>query len=213
MQLASAKLLKGYFGLVEDPENTESVFEMTHAILSGDGALVKVRESLRSFLEAQKEFMELFKNGYAPPLANLDELAGYPKDSLGFAFYQHMKKAKLDVEFFPEIQHDNVLMYFFSRLRHTHDIIHAALGYDTSLEGEFAVQGYVLAQTQVATSAMIISSVLFHLSVAEPTRLKSVFEACMEGYERGKKGKFIFSLKWEDLFKQPLEEVRKIAGI
>jgi ubiquinone biosynthesis protein COQ4 len=95
------------------------------------------------------------------------------------------------------------LEYFRRRMRDTHDLWHAVLGYGGDVLGEASVLAFTFAQARNAAIGVLVLAGLARLYTPEARRL--IFAALV----RGLRAASFPVQEWETLLPLPLEEVRR----
>lgn len=139
-------------------------------------------------------------------------LAQLPPDTLGGAFARHMKENQLDPDLFqaPPGLPDEAA-YIAKRVRQTHDVWHLLTGYKTDIPGELALQAFYYGLIEMPSALFI--TVFGTLRYARHFPSRNLFRMVHEGYRRGKQAAFLPTIKWEDLWTLPLDEVRRRVNI
>jgi ubiquinone biosynthesis protein Coq4 len=201
------KMGQAFLTLVKDPSRTEKIFELSQIGLESPDQ--RAAQAVEKHVMSQPGFAALYEERYLPAFPDLEELALMPAGTLGRRFYEHMNANHLSLDFFPVIRVDSAIKYISMRMRQTHDIWHVVCGYDTSVEGELGLQAFMLAQVPSALSASLLSAGLLHFVKNSPGGLPSLMNTISEGYLVGKKAAFLPSQKWEQLWNQPVETIRR----
>ncbi len=197
-------LLKPLNEFILKPDNIPAI-EQIYACYAKDEKMSKVME--KTALQDER-FRKLYEQWYEPKKYTLDDLLSLPKESLGFSYGTHMKKYNLDLDFINPFPERNVLSYMWLRAAHVHDITHAILGYDTSLEGELGLKGFEIAQYHSPATAAILGAGILSVTSHYPTLTKTVLTAIVDGYQRGRNSPVLAGIKWDEEFEVPLNEVR-----
>jgi ubiquinone biosynthesis protein Coq4 len=205
------KLGRAFFGLVKDPHATHQVFEMAELALSNpDQSGV---DAIAGFVMSQPGFAEQYEAKYQPAPMLLEDLSDLPRGTLGREYYEHMSKNGLKPDFFPILEMNTPAKYMAMRGRQSHDVWHVLAGYDTSVQDEIALQAFTFAQTHSGISVSILSAGLLHYLKNHPAETQVLLEAIFEGYQRGKRARFLMTEKWEDRWAEPLESLRAKLNI
>lgn len=98
--------------------------------------------------------------------------------------------------------------------RSTHDIYHVVAGFDTDEIGEIGLQAFVIGQTPIPISVMIVSFGLVMISLYQPTNFKYLMSEISRGYRLGSQtsGKFI-AQKWDQYWDVQISEIRASLGM
>lgn len=209
--LDRVKITQLFFQLVQNPQRTDLIFKGIEIATKhrDDPIAVKILKQLYE----NETFRELYLQKYVGELPPLEELAKFPDGSFGREYYEHMNQNGLRPELFPKFNPTNDLEYVNLRMYQDHDLWHALLGYGVSVEDELAVQAFSTAQLQSPYSAMLIAGGLLHLLKNEPLRAVTAIKEVAEGYERGKKAKFLLGFRLNEMLEKPIGEVRELCGV
>lgn len=139
-------------------------------------------------------------------------LAALPPDTLGGAFARHLKDNNLDPDLFqapPGLPEP--VAYVVQRIRQTHDLWHVLTGYATDIPGELALQAFYYGLIGLPSSLLI--SLFGTLRYTRRFRRTNLLRAVHKGYQRGRQAAFLPTVRWEEMWQQPLTEVRRRVGI
>lgn len=136
----------------------------------------------------------------------IDELLALPADTLGGAYGRFSKARGLNPEFFPEVaQLGPEAAYAQARAASTHDLWHVVGGFDTTMEGEFAIASFVAGQLPTSFSLTLALGAALATTARNPRLLPALFRA----YRRGQNAQPLLPVYWERMWELPLDEVRK----
>ncbi len=192
--------------LVRNPNQTNKVFSMTNTAIKREEA-PEVHHFVQKALQID-EFKQLWESRYFLNLPPIKELVLFPKDTLGYEYAAYMLQNSLRADFYPVITPDTPVKYISMLSRQSHDLWHVVTGYDTSVIGEIALQSFYTAQTDSALSAALVATGILHTAHKNPLDMQSLFSALNEGYERGKKAKFLLGVRWDEHLESPLHSIR-----
>ncbi len=195
--------------LIADPERTEEVFELIHALSgrSGERLFRRFRSTPdgRRLLEAQPSLLAA--------LSDRARLAALPAGSLGRAYAEFMSEEELDAggladaaaavpdrDDAPDAEH----RWFFDRLRDMHDLWHVVTGYGRDVAGEAANLAFTYAQTRNRGVGAIVVAAAF---VGPKAGLRWQ-RYLLQAWRRGRRAAALPMAAWEELLPLPLEEVR-----
>ena len=141
---------------------------------------------------------------------DLEALGKLPGDTLGGALARHMKASGLGQDFYEHARPRNRMQFLRLRMRQTHDIWHVLTGTSTDVFDEVAIQGFVAGQYTSATSA-ILAAAAFLKSVLRGRfdELQRHVDSFCEGYVAGKRAESLLAVKWEELWEEKVETLRK----
>jgi len=149
--------------------------------------LIKIRETILVFL-THKIALPLLKLVRRPNsfTCTEDELQSLPLGTLGNDLFIFLKQRNL-----PLLKH-------YAR----HDLKHVLLGYDTTEEGEACLQSFMLGNGRI--SFPVLATVAYSF-LTMPEYHKKMRKAFVEGKESTP----IHSWKWNEILKEPTEELRR----
>ena len=115
-----------------------------------------------------------------------DDLQSMPSGTLGNDLFMFLKQRNL-----PLLNH-------YAR----HDLKHVLLGYDTTEEGEACLQSFMFGNGRI--SFPVLATVTYSF-ITMPEYWSKIKEA----FRQGKKSNPIHGWKWNELLKEPTEELRR----
>ena len=154
---------------------------------------------------------QMWQSGFdATGSYDLEALGKLPADTLGGALARHMKDAGLGQDFYEHARPRNRMQFLRLRMRQTHDIWHVLTGTSTDVFDEVAIQGFVAGQYTSATSA-ILAAAAFLKSVLRGRfdELQRYVDGFCEGYVAGKRAESLLAVKWEQLWEEKVETLRR----
>ena len=205
------QMARGFFQLVRNPERTDLIFKALKML-----ARAKDQKPIQAIIKAAREntpFSQMIDSGYMPKKPNLNDLAQMPEGSFGKEVYNHMAKNNINFDLFPDEEPELPIEYFSQRMYWDHDLWHVLLNYHTDVADELALQAFNVAQLRTPFGAMIISGGILNLLRKDPLAAADAVGRVADGYQRGKKAKFLLGLKLHEMFERPLAEVRELAGV
>lgn len=145
---------------------------------------------------------------------DLQALAKLPKGSLGQVYAHHMKLYDLK-PFLISPEYKALAQKHSQGIRYikTHDIFHVLTGFDTSLAGEIGVLYFTFAQKMYKFQAIAAVIALIFYPIIAPHKTAGIIHAAKKGWKMGKKATILLSVKFEELWSVPIEEVRRDLGI
>ncbi len=105
------------------------------------------------------------------------------------------------------------LKYAIIRGFQIHDILHVITGYTPSGLDELALQAFCLAQLQFPYFGMWMATTTSRMTFLQPDSIVPVMDAITQGWQFGRSVENLQFEKWEEMFAQPLAEVRPRYGI
>src|SRR4030095_15293109 len=148
--------------------------------------LIKGREAILVFL-THKVALPMLKLVRRPNdfTYSENELHSFPSGTLGNDLIIFLKRRNL-----PLLKH-------YAR----HDLKHVLLGYDTTEEGEACLQSFMFGNGRISFPVLATVGYSFLTMPEHWSKMK-------EAFLQGKKSNPIHSWKWNDLLKEPTEELR-----
>jgi ubiquinone biosynthesis protein COQ4 len=157
---------------------------------------------------------QLWQQRYCPEHYDVDELLSLSPETLGGMYARHMKSRGLRPDFFDAVTPRHNLHYLRLRMRQTHDIWHTLTGFDTNPVGEVGLQAFYFAQFTNGQSALIIAgAILKSILRRRYGELEQFVEAFCDGYRNGRRAQPLLGVKWEDLWQEPVEDLRRRYNI
>lgn len=205
------KFGRAFLKLVNDPEQTEEVFNLAEVGLRGKDTRLFKPILERAF--SHPEFKEIFESGFVAPEIDLTKLEALPEGTLGRAYARHMLERGLDPNFYRRVEPTQPIFYIALRARQTHDIWHVLTGYDTTVKSELALQGFTFAQIGSGVSVALLAAGLLHFLKTKPEDLRDVMDAIVSGYERGRRARYLLATPWEKFWEMPLRDAQTLAGL
>lgn len=198
--------------LSKDPSQTKYVFMMGTAqdnIAESQRVLGNMTDPF-----ARAELETMWQARFQAPRYDVDALLHLPADSLGGAYARHMKANGLRPDYYQQITPNHRMQYLRERIHQTHDIWHVLTGFNTDEFGEVGLQGFYFAQFTNGQAAIIgAAAILKSVLRARFGDLEKHVDAFCQGYCAGKRAESLLAVKWEDLWAESLDSVRKRYSI
>jgi ubiquinone biosynthesis protein COQ4 len=197
---------KAIGALLENPDDLPQVFTVLESF-SGT-ALWRLRRKFAQSPEGARLLRE--KPDIVPILADRDRLRAMPEGSLGRAYLAFVESEGISPEGIRDASEKGMTLrggeedyaYVHQRMRDTHDLWHAAVGYRGDVLGESALLAFALAQNWNSGVALIVlAAILKGFSMGSTAVIA-------DGYRRGRAAAFLPALDWESLLALPVSEVR-----
>jgi len=195
--------------LFANPDDLPQVFTIIES-LSG-GTLDRTLKRMSASEAGRKLLAE--KPDIVPLLVDREALRNLPAATLGRAYLAFVEKENISAEGLLAAAEQGIeawahlppeLAWMHARLRDTHDLFHAAVGYQGDVLGELALLAFTLGQVFNPAIAFIILIGLFK-TIHEPEARKVIWD----GYRRGAKARLLIAQPWESMLELPLDEVRR----
>jgi len=212
-QFEPARAFRAAKKLAANPDDLPQVFTIIES-LSAD-TLARVAKRMGESAEGRKLLST--RPDVVERLADREALARLPEGSLGRAYLAFVERENISAAGIREagakgqIHRDALpapLDWVHMRLRDTHDLWHAAVGYQGDVLGETALLGFTFAQTWNPGIALIIGIGLMKTVGAPEAR-----RVMADGFRRGLAAAWLPGLAWEGLLDRPLTEVRALLGL
>lgn len=210
-----ARALRDARALVADGDRTELAFRVQRAV---DPELHdRTLHLMLEHPEGRRVFHE--QPTLRDALDDRDALAKLPEGSLGRAYLAHLEEHGLEptklIALGEQEDHrpaadDPDLHWWAERSRLSHDLWHVVSGYSASGDGEAALLCF--SHGQIGGRANAILSLLANLRLTREQGLGAAARA-IRAWRRGRTATCLGALPWEALLQEPLEEVRRAAGI
>lgn len=202
--------LKSVLGLLRDPNQTESIYDVEDALLRSHPQTLTA--SVKHML-SDPEVAAFAQERYLPPAPDLVKLMSYPANSLGHAFAQYITSSGFDPGFYRKMEVVDDASCLLFRLRQTHDIWHVVTGMSVDVPGEIGLKAFELAQTRRPLAGVLIAGAFVSTLLNQPEQLDRLLDRVASGYRMGAKAKPLLSQKWEEHWEKPLAEWRSQLGI
>jgi ubiquinone biosynthesis protein COQ4 len=195
--------------LAANPDDLPQVFTVIEA-LSGDTVGRVYRrmtrtESGRRLLADRPDIVDR--------LSDRQALAQLPVGSLGRAYLAFVERENISPEGIRSAGEKGMthvdalppeLEYVHARMRDTHDLWHAAVGYGGDVLGETALLAFTFAQSWNPAIALILGVGLLKTIGAPHAR-----RVILDGFRRGRKAAWLPAQEWEAMLALPVDEVRR----
>lgn len=200
--------LQAFVTLVRNPSALEKVFELREA-LDDPNELSKSIEFLRTLPEGERAFRE------RPRLGRIDmkKLGAMPEGTLGRAFADHMRAAKLDPDALPTLPSRDEREFVPAHFYETHDIWHVVTGFDVDVAGELGLQAYYLAQYPAPLPILLLATGFLNSLLFQREDTDHRMREIVRGYRLGKISKSLFGMRWNEMWSMPLVEIRRKLGL
>jgi ubiquinone biosynthesis protein Coq4 len=198
--------------------DTQSNFDLQKELIKSPNRTEAISYLTKS-CEKSPEFMNLFKDNYMKRFPTTDELLAMPEDSLGYQVGVHLKTNNISLDF-AGLDRDvfynqelTVPAYLGIRGLRNHDVLHTLLDKDTSPISEYYIFAFQIAQFQSPLHTVSLAAGLLGLPLCHAIDPGVLLGEICQGFERGKKAKFVFGYPFEDHWHTPIEDVRKSLNL
>jgi ubiquinone biosynthesis protein COQ4 len=213
VQFAPRRALRAARILAADPDDLPKVFTIIEA-LSGDTLHRTARRLRRS--EAGRRMLATRPN-IVDRLADREGLARLPEGTLGRAYLAFVEHEKISAEGIVQAGRQGMtnetpmpppLDWVHARLRDTHDLWHAAVGYSGDVLGETALLAFTFAQTWNPAIGFILA-IGMSKTVNAPSGGAAARQTIRDGFRRGRRAAWLPEQEWEAMLELPVDEVRR----
>ncbi|MEL6911587.1 MAG: Coq4 family protein [Cyanobacteria bacterium J06598_4] len=196
-------LMKGSIGIMINPENTETVFDIEDGLRQS-----KSTNELLRFTAQDPGVRQMIQERYLKPVPDTSKLKKLPGRTLGRAYVEHLDTHGYDPNYYRKIDVQDDIDYIMMRIRQTHDIWHVVTGFDTHPLGEIAIKGVELSQTHRPMAAAICAGGVFRYMLKQPEEFGHCIESIAAGYHLGLRAQSLLAVKWEEMWERQLDELR-----
>lgn len=213
MKLRTLRILQKTVALVRTPQNTKLVFDISN--LSWEGMPAAEKEKLHRDCEKDPNFMGLYRDRKALAAQfDISTLAKLPEGTLGRAYGEFMQARGLEPEFYDRRQGDGLIDFYAMRIRKTHDLWHVVTGFGTDPLGEIGLMAFCFGQKPMAFHAWVLLAGLFYSLVrGSLSTTQAMVDVIATGYRCGKSAQKLVGVRWEDLWQESLESVRRVYRV
>ncbi|HKX37887.1 MAG TPA: Coq4 family protein [Burkholderiales bacterium] len=194
--------------LSKDPKQTQYVFMMGEA-QDNIAESERVRGQIKDAF-ADPELERMWQTRFQAERYDVDALMQLPCDTLGGVYARHMKANNLRPDYYKEVKPRHRQQYLRERIHQTHDVWHVLTGFGTDEFGEVGLQGFYLAQFTNGQAAIIgAAAILKSVLRGRFGDLEKHVDAFCQGYCAGRRAESLLTVKWEELWGERLEDVRR----
>jgi ubiquinone biosynthesis protein COQ4 len=191
--------------LLQDPDDLPRVFTLIEA-MSGTAPNrllwgFRRTETGKRILRERRDISRILSDRAA--------LRAMPEGSLGRAYLAFVESEGISAQGIRDAsvtdgkrRRPETIEYLHQRMRDTHDLWHAAVGYKGDVLGELSLLAFGLAQHwNTAIAMLVLAGIAKGLSHGGA-------EVILDGYRRGRAARWMPSYDWEAMLERPLSEVR-----
>jgi ubiquinone biosynthesis protein COQ4 len=210
--LEPRRALRAVAALMRNPDDTAQVFTIIEA-LSGSGHASRLRRRFARDPVGARLLRD--RPDLLPLLLDREALRRMPEGSLGRAYLEFVESEGITAEGLVEAsrrgEHDRdidpEIAFVRARMRDTHDLWHALLGYRGDTVGEAALLAFMLAQTGNPGIALIVVAAFLRAFSPESRALMRA------AFRRGLDAAWLPAVDWEPLLSLPVEDVRALLRV
>lgn len=179
-----------------------AIGNLANAINDGQ-SLNQIVELLSRHSQAKYAFQHRLQLG----TINLQQLHSLSKDTLGYAYAEHMLSNGLEP--IPTRVVNNDYDYLIVHLTETHDIWHVVINADTTMAGEIKLHAFVAAQLQMSRFYLaMLAKNLLKTAVEDLDLAPMHMDAMTQGWLMGKQAQPLFGIAWNRLWAIPLSQLQ-----
>ena len=206
--LMIARALKAAVKLVLNPDLLGEVITLADSI-----STPAIHESMIAHISRDPAAARAIVERPRVGTINLTELRALPEGTLGREFAEHMIANKLDPAALPSREANDPASYLSAHLYETHDIWHAVTGFKTDVAGEMGLQAFYCAQFPARLGTAIVAGGLFNTLFFAFDERDVRMRAIVRGWLIGMRARPFFGVRWRDMWKMPIEDVRKSLDV
>jgi ubiquinone biosynthesis protein Coq4 len=174
----------------------------------------RVQQAYIDIMVEQEGAKGALSTGFERPAGlTLASLASCSPNTLGYTFYHQLVDNNFELDFIKErrgdIFADSRANYIGLRVYQTHDIWHVLLGYGVSGLDEVGLQAFQLAQVGSPSAAILLTLFLTRSILSGSYGLRQLLKVIFQGWQHGRQTIPMLAVKWEELWEQPLDEIRQ----
>ena len=213
MKLRSlVKLVRATVRLVRDPNRLDEVIDLADDI-SDTSAFDAILDHVRRQPDGPVALA-----ARARIRLDLPRLRALPPGTFGHAAARFLDERGLDPEAFPRRPTPDGNTWLRAHLYESHDLWHVATGFDTDVAGEAGLQAFYLAQFPARLASILLAIVFFNTFLYRFDEKDARMDAIVRGWQLGKTARQLIGVRWDELWEQPLAEVRArldlpVAGV
>jgi ubiquinone biosynthesis protein COQ4 len=207
----SVRVAKAVVRVMADSTKTHEIHRVEE--ITGRPRYRQILREMKSSPEGQRLLAE--RPELSSDHVDYDYLRSLPETTLGGAYARHLDRNGLSADYqAAATRHvdDPDMAYLMRRFRQTHDVWHVLMGIGITGHEEVLTHWFTWGQLRLPVSAMIMFFGSLKHFVAE-RRWGIVRHGALEAYRSGRDAAPLLGVVWEDLWEEPLEDVRATYGI
>lgn len=223
---AMAQMLPNSNSLLSDPKFVQAFLSV--AAVPNDPQLswyFQLEEAMRHLEDIQigeyveqlqlvPEMADMISQRYFGSQYKLEDLKeNCAPGSLGYAYYHHMTENGIPAYDYSNYESPDDISYVKLRKMQTHDIWHVVAGYNVDLLGELGLQGFYHGQGPSVYQTLLMLALLLHYATIQTKELSLALDVVFEGWERGRKARTLWAVRWEEIWNRPLTELQTELNI
>jgi ubiquinone biosynthesis protein COQ4 len=199
--------------LLRNKEDTRQVFEIMRA-LTGDSTGQCYR---RLCSTARGGRIAYERQEFAHRLMDDAWLDSFPDGTVGAAYRQFVRSQSISADGLAGVSREGAgeidalhpVAWMARRIRDVHDVWHVLSGYGRDGLGEACLVAFSYPQTRSLGWALIALGAISRTRGGRYPYVRAIWQ----GYQRGKKAKWLLAEDYEALFAEPLDQARRRLGI
>ncbi len=199
--------------LLRNKEDTRQVFEIMRA-LTGDSTGQCYR---RLCSTARGGRIAYERQEFAHRLMDDAWLDSFPDGTVGAAYRQFVRSQSISADGLAGVSREGAgeidalhpVAWMARRIRDVHDVWHILTGYGRDGLGEACLVAFSYPQTRSLGWALIALGAISRTRGGRYPYVRAIWQ----GYQRGKKAKWLLAEDYEALFAEPLDQARQRLGI
>lgn len=207
----SVRVAKAVVRVMADSTKTHEIHRVEE--ITGRPRYRRIMKEMATTTEGQRLLAE--RPELSSDHVDYDYLRSLPETTLGGAYARHLDRNGLSADYqAAATRHvdDPDMAYLMRRFRQTHDVWHVLMGIGITGHEEVLTHWFTWGQLRLPVSAMIMFFGSLKHFVAE-RRWGIVRHGAMEAYRSGRDAAPLLGVVWEDLWEEPLEDVRAAYGV
>ena len=207
------------FAMVEDPELGSDATQITVSTTELAGELSdSLFASVRANAPSYPGVVDAARGGL-PDRFELSDLERCPQDSLGGHLHTLVVEEGFDLEV---LDRDALglrdleppLDYLNTRILQCHDVWHEVAGYETTGLHEIAISAFQMGQFGHHYSSLFLAMTQTTAAFTQPIEGSVLLlDVVLSSYRHGRETPPLLGVRWEDLWDQPLDQIRVELGV
>jgi ubiquinone biosynthesis protein COQ4 len=206
-QIQQFSLFQNGYSIIKDPNNLKEILKLSDRLVE-----FAKPEDIKRFAEdlcVNPQVIKAIESRLRVDNRNLKKLSKCKKGTLGHAYLVHLKNSGISPESLaPPLVKDDV-SYVMAHIYETHDIWHTVTGFDTTVRGELGLAAFGAAQLPSQFEYLLLAGGLLNTVFYQFNERDNRMNSIVYGWQLGKKSKPLFGVNWNELWNEPISNVRK----
>jgi ubiquinone biosynthesis protein Coq4 len=207
--LVFGRTIWSFADLVRHPEHLGRVFEISDAMTRQSAEVFRV---VREHFGRDEQGAAAIREKHRLRV-DLDELSALPPGTLGRVFADHMRANRLDPRALPTLSAEDDFGFVRAHLYETHDVWHAVTGFGADVAGELGLQAFYAAQIPSGLPMLLLAIGFLNTAFYRMDERQPRIDAIARGWQMGKRAQPLFGVRWDELWGQPIDDVREGFGV